>query len=77
MDADMRRIEIEEVEDAKTKANNFVGIIRLEALDSRTGTCGAYANPNTNLNGSLSEEDRQVCAGSIPESQLKSKLVIP
>ena len=29
----MRRIEIEEVEDAKTKANNFVGIIRLEALD--------------------------------------------
>ncbi|KAH1058488.1 hypothetical protein GYH30_002873 [Glycine max] len=33
MDADMRRIEIEEVEDAKTKANNFGGIIRLEALD--------------------------------------------
>ncbi|KAG4941050.1 hypothetical protein JHK87_044921 [Glycine soja] len=59
MDADMRRIEIEEVEDAKTKANNFGGIIRLEALDSRTGTCGACANPNTNLNGSLSEEDRQ------------------
>ncbi|KAG5066548.1 hypothetical protein JHK86_010279 [Glycine max] len=29
MDADMRNIEIEEVEDAKTKANNFGGIIRL------------------------------------------------
>ncbi|KAG4951834.1 hypothetical protein JHK85_045701 [Glycine max] len=37
MDADMRRIEIEEVEDAKTKANNFGGIIRLEALDQHEG----------------------------------------
>ncbi|TKY69824.1 ALTERED XYLOGLUCAN 4 protein [Spatholobus suberectus] len=57
MDADMRKIEIEEVEDAKAKASAF-GRLRLEALDVTKlallrpdGHPGPYMNPFPFVNG--------------------------
>ncbi|KAL2349376.1 hypothetical protein Fmac_003376 [Flemingia macrophylla] len=59
MDAEMRKIEIEEVEDAKTKANEF-GRLRLEALDVTKlallrpdGHPGPYMNPSPFVNGNV------------------------
>ncbi|XP_020218005.1 protein ALTERED XYLOGLUCAN 4 [Cajanus cajan] len=59
MDAEMRKIEIEEVDDAKAKANEF-GRLRLEALDVTKlallrpdGHPGPYMNPSPLVNGNV------------------------